>query len=136
MVVLISTDNIPKEEAKKYLILSVVVIIVTPFLSLFGLYNPSAYGTGIFMFITSLTFFVFGIVSFIFYFVNHEIMYGMCASRKKCKEIDNRNVRIGRRVLLVIIISGLCVNLFFYFTIITQLSWNNRQACIFWFKIF
>jgi len=111
-----------KNEVTKYLILSIVVIIVMPFLSLVGLNNFSAYGTGIFIFITSLTFLVFGIVSLIFYFVNPEIMYGMCASRKKSKEIGTRNIKIGRRVLMVIMISGICANLYFYLTIISQLS--------------
>ena len=118
MVVLISTENIPKEEAKRYLVLSIVLIILPPFLSLLGLYYPFAYGAGIFLLFTSLTFMVVGIVSLIFYFVNHEIMYGMLIGRKKSKEINNQNVLMGRRVLAVILICGICANIFIFLIII------------------
>ncbi len=109
-----SIKNIPKEEAKKYLVLSIVLIILPPLLSLLAdLNNLFPYVSGLL-----LTFMVVGIVSLIFYFANHEIMYGMLIGRKKSKEINNQNVLMGRRVLAVILICGLCVNVFIFLIII------------------
>jgi len=112
MVTLMSTENIPKEEAKKYLVLSIVLLILPPLLSLLSLNNLFPYVSGLL-----LTFMVVGIISLILYFVNHEIMYGMLIGRKKSKEINNRNILIGRRVLAVILICGLCANIFIFLII-------------------
>ena len=64
---------------------------------------------------------LYRIVSLIFYFVNPEVMYGMMASRKKSKATNNRNVLIGRRILLVIMITGLCISIIAYIIIINTL---------------
>jgi len=114
----ILNKGISREETKKGLIYSVVAIVITFFLALFGLNYPFPTSTGIYLTITSLTFMTVGIVSLIIYFVNPEISYGMWISRKKSKNLDNRNVLVGRRILLVIMTIGLCVSTFVFIIII------------------
>ena len=116
-----STESISREEVQKYLIYSVIAIVITTIMFLVGFYYPFLDGTGIFIMITSLTFMTVAIVSLIFYFVNHEIMYGMLASRRKSKTTNNRNVLIGRRILLVIMITGLFIGITAYVIIINNL---------------
>ncbi|MFX1575311.1 MAG: hypothetical protein ACFFB0_21455 [Promethearchaeota archaeon] len=113
--------SIPKEEVRKGLTYSLVAIVVTFFLALFGLNYLIPNSTGIFLTLTSLTFMTVGIVSLIIYFVNPEISYGMWISRKKSKYLDNRNVLVGRRIVLVITIIGLCVSTFVFIIIINAL---------------
>ncbi len=114
--------SISEEEVKKCLIYSIVMIVATFFLALLGLSYPLPGTTGIYMFLLSLTWMPVGIVSLIFYFINPEISYGMLMSRKKTKNINTRNVKIGRRILLVIMITGLCFTIFVFIRIINAIS--------------
>ena len=114
-------SSISKEEVKKGLTYSIAAIVVTFLFSLLGLNYPFPTSTGIYILMFSLTFMTVGIVSLIIYFVNPEISYGMWISKKKSKNIDNRNVLVGRRILLVIMTIGLCVSLFVFIIIINAI---------------
>ena len=115
-------SSISEEEVRKCLIYSIVMIVATFFLALLGLNYPLPGTTGIYMFLLSLTWMPVGIVSLIFYFINPEISYGMLMSRKKTKNINTRNVKIGRRILLVIMITGLCFTILVFIRIINAIS--------------
>ncbi|MEE9378364.1 MAG: hypothetical protein V3V33_10050 [Candidatus Lokiarchaeia archaeon] len=113
--------SIPEEEVKKCLTYSIIVIVVTFFLALLGLNYPFPTTTGIYIFLSSLTWMSVGIVSLIFYFINPEISYGMWMSRKKTKRINSRYMVIGRRILMVILIVGLCISTFVFIAIINAI---------------
>ena len=114
-------SSISKEEVRKGLTYSIAAIIITFLFSLLGLNYPFPTSTGIYILMFSLTFMTVGVVSLIIYFVNPEISYGMWISKKKSKNIDNRNVLVGRRILLVIMTIGLCVSLFVFIIIINTI---------------
>ncbi|MCK4381470.1 MAG: hypothetical protein KAW51_10060 [Candidatus Lokiarchaeota archaeon] len=107
-------SSISEKEAEKCLIYSIVMIVATFFLALLGLSYPLPGTTGIYIFLLSLMWMLVGIVSLIFYFINPEISYGMLMSRKKTKNINTRNVKIGRRILMVIMMTGLCFMIYVF----------------------
>jgi len=109
---------IPEEEIKKCLIYSIIIIVATFFLGVLGLNYPFPTTTGIYMFLLSLTWMPIGIISLLFYFIDPEISYGMLMSRKKVKKIGTKSVKIGRRILLVILIIGLCITTLVFILII------------------
>jgi len=103
----IPDKNLSEEDIKKCLTYSVVIIVSAFFLSLLGLIYPFPTTIGIHMVLLAMIWMPIGIISLIFYFINPEISYGMLMSRKKVKQIGTRYIKIGRRILLIIMLVGL-----------------------------
>ena len=92
----VSTGNISKNEVKKYLYISIVeiicmiiLIILNPLLlSLLPSRIPSIiiFSIQVPLIMWLLIVMVQAIISLIFYFVNHEIMYGMWKRKEKTKK--------------------------------------------------
>ncbi len=105
-----STGKVPitKEEAKKSLYYSIVVMILIALFFVLIL-NLSQDLLIIMMFIPLLTMYFFlGFISFIMYFLDNEMAYGMWISRKKAKELKKfKRIQFGRRVRIVILIMAI-----------------------------
>ena len=132
MVICISTVSITKDEVKKYLYISIFNVIVMPFLivlfpillSSFPARIPSdiVFTVGAPLLVWLYTILVQGIVSLIFYFANYEIMYGMWKKKKRKEKFENRNFRIGKRIMSLIVIPGVFVHAIFLFFTVYLLS--------------
>jgi len=132
MVICISTVSITKDEVKKYLYLSIVYIILTPFLIVLVHILLSSLPARIpsdIIFTIEVPFIVWlftimaqGIVTLTFYFANIEIMYGMWKKKKRKEKFENRNYRIGKRIQKIIILPGVFVHMIFLFFTIYLLS--------------
>lgn len=132
MVIYISSVSITKDEVKKYLYVSIFNIILMPFLiilfpillSSFPARIPSdiIFTIGVPLIVWLFIILAQGIVSLIFYFANFEIMYGMWRKKKRKEKIENRNFRIGKRVMLLIVIPGVFVHAIFLFFTVYLLS--------------
>ena len=124
-MICISTESISKNQVKNYLYLSICYILLMPFLliiipSLLSSLPARIPSDVIFTIEVPLTVWLFtilvqGLISLIFYFANYEIMYGMWRKKKKGEKIENRNFRLGKRIQLLIIIPGVCVQVIFLF---------------------
>ena len=109
---------IPKEETRKSLYKSVSFLIIIP-LFLFAIPylspDPSMF---LFSSITLSTFFLMALVSFILYFIDDKIAYGMWLSPKKVRRLKQhksyKRVRIGRFITIIIISIGLIFSLFIF----------------------
>lgn len=101
-------SSLSKEETKRSLIYTIVCIVVALISFLISLAIISN-NIGVIILTFSLALMTIGIVSLIVYFVNPEISYGMWISPRKSKNIDNKNVKIGRIIMLVIAIIGICI---------------------------
>lgn len=108
-------SSLSKEVTKKSLIYSIVAIVVAFSFTILGLSYPFPNNIGIVILTFSLVLMIIGLVSLILYFVNPEISYGMWISRRKSKRINNKNVTVGSIIILVIVIIGICVNLFVFY---------------------
>lgn len=125
MVIYISSESITKKEVKKYLYISIFYIVFMPFLIvliplLLSSLPARIPSDVIFTIEVPLIIWLFiimtqGIVSLVFYFVNYEIMYGMWRKKKRKEKIENRNLRIGKRIQLLIVIPGVVIHVIFLF---------------------
>jgi len=132
MVICISSVSITKDDVKKYLYLSIFNIIVMPFLIvLFPILLSSLparipsdiiFTLEVPIIVWFFTILTQGIVSLIFYFANYEIMYGMWKKKKRKEKFENRNFRIGKRIMMLIVIPGVFVHMIFLFFTIYLLS--------------
>ena len=115
--------KLSKNEPRKALLYSVVTVGATLIIISLSL-NPDIpfqFSTRIFATITSSTFLILGIVSFIIYLINPEIAYGMWIGRRRQKTINNRNVTIGRRILVIILLTGLTISSVAFVSIISTI---------------
>ena len=132
MVICISSESITKDDVKKYLYLSIFNIIVMPFLIvLFPILLSSLparipsdiiFTLEVPLIVWFFTILTQGIVTLTFYFVNIEIMYGMWKKKKRKEKFENRNFRIGKRIMKLIVIPGVFVQMIFLFFTIYLLS--------------
>ncbi len=132
MVICITTVSITKDEVNKYLYISIFNVIVMPSLIVlfpifFYLFPARIPSDIVFTIVAPLlvwffTILVQGIVSLIFYFANYEIMYGMWKKKKRKEKFENRNFRIGKRIMSLIIIPGVFVHAIFLFFTVYLLS--------------
>ena len=129
----ISTESVSIKEVKKYLNYSIFIIILGPvlvilfFLLLDFLPHISSipsdliFLVGIPLIMWPIILMVQGIVSLILYFINHEIMYGMWKKKEKNKEKATRNIKMGRRIQLIIVLPGVFVMVISMFMVISTL---------------
>ncbi|MHA1932890.1 MAG: hypothetical protein ACW96X_10140 [Promethearchaeota archaeon] len=111
-------SSLSKEVTKKSLTYSIVAIVVAFSFAIVGLVYPFPNNIGIILLTFSVVLMIIGVVSLILYFVNPEISYGMWISLKKRKSIDNKNVTVGSIIIMVIVIIGICVNLFVFYSFV------------------
>ena len=112
------TDTIPQELVKRSLGYSIASTILGPLFSLLILYLPISFDYQLLFLMCGFIFSILGIVSLIFYYSKPEISYGMWISRKKARGFNNREVKIGRIIQMVIMLVGSGVFLLIFILII------------------
>ena len=122
-----STESITRKEAKKYLTISIINIILGPILIILSIVLLSLlpaissipsnliFAVGLSLIMWPFIIFLQGTVSLILYFVNHEIMYGMWKKKEKNEDNPNRNIIWGRRIQKIIVIPGVFVMFISFF---------------------
>ena len=117
----LSTQTIPQELVKRSLSYSIASTILGPLFSLLILYLPLSFDYQLIFLMWGFTFTLLGVISLIFYFINPEITYGMWISRKKAKNFNNRYIKIGRRIQIAILLTGLGIFTALFILIISVL---------------
>jgi len=116
-----STETIPRELVKRSIIYSIASTVLSPLFSLVILSLPLSFDIQLIFLMWGFIFFLIGVVSLIFYFINPEITYGMWISRKKAKNFNNRYIKIGRRIQIAIMLTGLGIFTALFILIISVL---------------
>ena len=91
------------------------------FLGFIILYLPLSFDYQLIFLMWGFTFTLLGVISLIFYFINPEITYGIWISRKKAKNFNNRYIKIGRRIQIAILLTGLGIFTALFILIISVL---------------
>ena len=112
------TDTIPQELVKRSLSYSIASTILGPLFSLLILYLPISFDYQLLFLMWGFIFSILGIVSLIFYYSKPEISYGMWISRKTARSFNNRDVKIGRIIQMVIMLIGSGIFLIIFILII------------------
>jgi len=105
--------EITRRDVNKYLAGSVVFFFVSLVLLVIYFIFPFA---PLYLLYWSLYGLIFSIVSIVTYFINPEIMYGVCKSWRKTVDIDNSNIALGRRIQIIIFVFFIIVMIFFNIT--------------------
>jgi hypothetical protein len=117
-VIPLPTDTIPQELVKRSLSYSIASTILGPLFSLLILYLPISFDYQLLFLMWGFIFTILGVVSLLFYYSKPEISYGMWISRKKARSFNNREVKTGRIIQMVIMLVGSGVFLLIFIVII------------------
>ncbi|MFW9825650.1 MAG: hypothetical protein ACFFE4_22095 [Candidatus Thorarchaeota archaeon] len=83
---------------------------------------PLPFSSRILMINLFIVYLIIGIVSFIIYFINPEIAYVLWIGKRRRVQINNKNVKTGRLINLIIMFAGVMTTLIvFTITILTFL---------------
>ncbi len=115
--------KIERRDVRTQLIGAILVLIIFSFLI------PVAFGLRSIdpmIIVMPFIFISIAIISLVFYIINPEIMYGIWLSRKKYKELkesepNNRNIKIGRNILLGHCVIGMVFITLIYFQSISTI---------------
>lgn len=118
-----SEKSISKNKIRECLIYTILDLVIATILLIVGIiYFSIVFGAIVIAF--ALVLIILGGVSLLFYFRNPEIMCGIwigIGGTRRVKKYNNKNIRMGRKILLVYMIIVICIMAILLFMVFPRL---------------
>lgn len=118
-----SEEIIPENKIRNCLIYTIIDLVVAVILLIISfIYLPTVFAASIIT--LALVIMILGIISLLFYFRNPEIMCGIwigIGGTRRVKKYNNKNIRMGRKILLLYIIIVICIMAILLFMVFPRL---------------